>query len=307
MAASDTSHDDRPTLSERLARTLSRKVHPRNARVAAVDRLLGGVRALRAAAAQRRARKILASLLAPGLALHAEAALCPLADHRHHADDPAAVGRRLRLHGAPLAIGDAAPVGGGGPRHRGDRRHDRHGAERRRLRQHRAHRAGPAGAEDRHPATGPAAGAWSQAVLFDPRRGAERADHRPHRTAVLAGHGRQLQHHRNPHPAEEERAEGLCAPQPGLCVEFAHLPGLDGGHVAGPADDRDPVPAQPDQADHPTGCRRRKLRQGPADAERLSSARCRRGAPRRPGLHSDARTHRAPDRPAHGHAHRRQP
>ena len=46
-----------------------------------------------------------------GGAAHAEGALRPLAAHHHRADGAAAVGGRLRLHGAPLADGDPAAVG----------------------------------------------------------------------------------------------------------------------------------------------------------------------------------------------------
>ena len=49
---------------------------------------------------------------------HAEGPLCARADHHHRADRAAAIGGHLRLHGAPLADGDAAAV-------------DRHGAEHR--------------------------------------------------------------------------------------------------------------------------------------------------------------------------------
>ena len=106
---------------------------------------------------------------------------------------------------------------------------------------------------------------------------------------------------------EEQGAAGFRAAQPGLCLEHPHLPAVDGRHVAGAADDRDPLPAQPDPADHPARGSRREFRQGPAAAEQLPPARRRGGAPRRPRLHPDARAHRAPDRPAHGDADRRQP
>ena len=142
------------------------------------------------------------------LALHAEAALCPLADHHHRADDPAAIGRRLRLHGAPLADGDAAPVGGGRPRHRRDHRHDRDLSARCRLRQHHPHRAGPAVAQGRHHAARSAAAARAQAVLLDPRRCAVGRDHPPDQPAVLDRHGRQFQHRRDPHPARRTRCCG---------------------------------------------------------------------------------------------------
>ena len=52
----------------------------------------------------------------------AEGPVRPLADHHHRAGRAAAGAGRLRLHGAPLAIGDGAAVGGGGRRHRRDRR-----------------------------------------------------------------------------------------------------------------------------------------------------------------------------------------
>ena len=163
MAASDRAMKDRAW--RRLTRTSTGAVTTR-ARLAAVDAI---GRRRRSRSCRRVALASLAPVLAARLALHAEAALCPLADHRHHADDPAAVGRRLRLHGAPLADGDAAPVGGGDPRHRRDHRHDRDAIRQRRLLRRHPHRAGPAGAEGRHPAAGPAAAARPEAVLLDPR------------------------------------------------------------------------------------------------------------------------------------------
>ena len=53
----------------------------------------------------------------------AEGPLCPRPDHHHRADRRARRRHRLRLHGAPLAGGDAAPVGGDRARHRGADRH----------------------------------------------------------------------------------------------------------------------------------------------------------------------------------------
>ena len=134
-------------------------------------------------------------------------------------------------------------------------------------------------AEDRHPAARPAAAAGAEAVLLDPRRGAEPGDHRQDRPSVLAGHGRQLQHHRNPHPARGQGAAGLRPAQPGLRLEHPHLHPVDGWHLAGAADDRDPLPAQPDPADPAARRSRRKLRQGPAARPRISG----RAAPRRCG------------------------
>ena len=52
---------------------------------------------------------------------------------------------------------------------------------------------------------------------------------------------------RSPHPAGGQGAARLHPPQPGLCVQHAHLPRLDGRHLARAPDDRDPLPAQPDQ------------------------------------------------------------
>ena len=93
----------------------------------------------------------------------------------------------------------------------------------------------------------------------------------------------------------------------GLRLELAHLPDLDGGHVGRPADRRDPVPAQPDPADPAARRGRRRLRQGPARAARFPAARGARGAPGGAGVPGDARAHRAPRRAAHDHAGRRQP
>ena len=76
---------------------------------------------------------------------------------------------------------------------------------------------------------------------------------------------------------EEQGVAGFRAAQPGLCLEHPHLPAVDGRHVAGAADDRHPLPAQPDPADHPARRSRRKFWQGPAAAARTSA----RAAPRR--------------------------
>ena len=84
---------------------------------------------------------------------------------------------------------------------------------------------------------------------------------------------------RNPHPARQRRDARLRAAQPRLCVELAHLPALDGRHLAGAARRRDPVPAQPDPADPAARRRRRSLRQGPRGAE-FPPARRARGAAR---------------------------
>ena len=48
--------------------------------------------------------------------------LRPRPHHHHRADRAARERRRVHLHGAALEPGDAAPVGGHGPRHGGDRR-----------------------------------------------------------------------------------------------------------------------------------------------------------------------------------------
>ena len=79
------------------------------------------------------------------------------------------------------------------------------------------------------------------------------------------------------------RAARLRAAQPRLCLELAHLPALDGRHVAGAARHRAPLPAQPDQADPDAGRGRRAVRQGPsgrAISGRAARARC--GRRRRP-------------------------
>ena len=101
--------------------------------------------------------------------------------------------------------------------------------------------------------------------------------------------------------------QGLRQAQPGLCLQHADLPVVDGGHVARPADHRDPLPAQPDPPDPATRRGRRELRQRAADAARFPAARRRGGPPRRHRLHPDARAHRAADGAAHRHADRGQP
>ena len=68
----------------------------------------------------------------------------------------------------------------------------------------------------------------------------------------------------------------------------------------------DLVLAQSGQADRTAGARRRCLRQGPRRAG-LQALWRNRSAPRRPGLHHHARTHRAPCAAAHRNAGGRQP
>ena len=151
-------------------------------------------------------------------------------------------------------------------------------SEQRRLRQPHPHRAGPPGAEGRHPAAGPAAGAWPEAVLLDPRRmrSARKSPRQINRPFWIdtVGNSNIIEIRIQ---LEEQGAAGLRAAQPGLCLQHPYLPALDGRHVAGAADDRDPLPAQPDPADHPAGRGRREFRQGPADAAATSA----RAAPRR--------------------------
>ena len=89
-------------------------------------------------------------------------------------------------------------------------------------------------------------------------------------------------------------------------LERRHLHPLDDRLVAGADRHRDPVPAQPGEADRAAGLRRGKLRQGPQRA-RLQALWRHRSAPRRPRLHHHARAHRALRAAAHRHAGRRQP
>ena len=91
---------------------------------------------------------------------------------------------------------------------------------------------------------------------------------------------------RDPHQARRHGDARVRPPQRRLCVELRDLPALDGRHLAGAADRRDPVPAQPDPADPAARRRRRELRQGPRRAE-LPPARRARGAARGRRLHRD--------------------
>ena len=234
----------------------------------------------------------------------AERPLRPRAAHHHRADGGAAIGGRLRVHGAALEPGDAAALGGGGAGHRrADRRLQGLSAGRRRAQIRRIAQDRLGLVVDFLPVHGHAA-ARPEAVLLAARPGAVGRDAQADRAAVLDRHRRPLRAGRNPHPARRRRDARVRAAQRRLCLEFGDLPVLDGRHLAGPADRRHPVPAQPDQADPAAGRRRRKFRQGPRGAE-FPPARRARGAARGAGLHRDENAHRARDRAAHRHAGRR--
>ena len=80
-------------------------------------------------------------------------------------------------------------------------------------------------------------------------------------------------------------------PQPGLCLELAHLPGVDGRHLARAAR-RSRSCSCATRSGRSCGLPRRpKLRQGARD--RVPPARRARGAPGRPRLHRDEAAHRA--------------
>ena len=169
---------------------------------------------------------------------------------------------------------------------------------------HPPHRAGAARPVGRFPARVRNAAAGAEAVLLAARPGAVAGDQPADPPPVLDRHGRALEPGRDPHPARRHRDARVRAAQRRLCVELGNLPVVDDRHLAGAARRRDPVPAQPDQADPAARGRRGKLRQGPRGAG-LQAARRARGAPRRAGLHRDEAARRAHDRAAHHDAGRR--
>ena len=80
--------------------------------------------------------------------------------------------------------------------------------------------------------TRPAA-AGPEAVLLDPRRGLVGRAAPPDRPALLDRHGRALELRRDPRQARRRQRHARArAAQPGLCLELAHLPRLDGRLVA---------------------------------------------------------------------------
>ena len=99
------------------------------------------------------------------------------------------------------------------------------------------------------------------------------------RPPVLDRYGRQLQFRRYPHQARRRGHARAGAAQPDLRVKLADLPAVDGRHLAGAADRRDSIPAQPDQADPAPVGGGREFRQGTAAAARFPPARRARGAP----------------------------
>ncbi len=77
------------------------------------------------------------------------------------------------------------------------------------------------------------AAAPAEAVLRHSRSIADRRTGHAHQAPVLDRHGGALEPRGDPHPARPERDAHHRAAQPGLCLELAYLPGLDGGLVAG--------------------------------------------------------------------------
>ena len=235
---------------------------------------------------------------------HAGGPLCPRLAHHHCADGDPAVGRRVRVHGAALesrdaklsaaVVQDIAALDRNLPELSAGHRPERAQAD----------RAGAARTVvDFLPLTEmPPPGPKPFFSLLDQALSERNAQ--ADRPAVLDRHRRALGAGRDPHPARQQRDARVRAAQRRLRVELGDLPALDGRHVAGAADRRDPVPAQSDQADPAAGRRSRELRQGPRGAE-LPAARRPRSAPRRAGLHRDEAAHRARDRTAHRDARRR--
>ena len=236
--------------------------------------------------------------------LDADRPLCPRAADHDRADGGAAVGGGVRVHGAALEHGDAAPVGRGGAGHRRPDRRLQGLSAGQGPRAAAAHRPATAGAGGRFPPGRRHAAARPKAVFLAARPVALGAARPPDRQAVLDRYRRPFQSGGNPHPARRRRDADLRPAQRGLCLEFGDLPVLDGRHVVDPADRLGAVPAQPDQADPAAGGCRRKLRQGPRGAE-LPPPRRARSAPRRAGVPRDEIAHRALDRAAHRDAGRR--
>ena len=101
--------------------------------------------------------------------------------------------------------------------------------------------------------------------------------------AVLDRYGRPVAARRDPRQARQRHPALRRPAQPGLRLQLAHLPDLDGRHVGGAADGRDSVPAQPDPA---RSCGWPKpptpsARAGPCRTTSGRAARARCGRPRR--------------------------
>ncbi len=209
----------------------------------------------------------------------AQRALCPGAAHHHRPHGGAAVGSGVRVHGAALEPGHPAAVRRGGAGHRGADRDlqglsaGRRPSLLRRIALERLDLIVDFLSETELPPPGPK----PFFSLLDQSLSEELG--KPDRQAVLDRHGRPLGAGRDPHQARRHGDAHLRPPQRRLCVEFGHLSFVDGGHLAGAAHRRHPVPAQPDPPDPAAGRRRRELRQGARGAE-LPPARRPRGAPR---------------------------
>ena len=202
--------------------------------------------------------------------------------------------RRLRVHGAPLATGDAPAVGGDRARHRRADRHLRRATRRRTITR----------SSSRSRATGSNCRCRScrRAICPTPRPKPffdllDRALSDEIRTQVQAPvldrHGRPIAPRRDPRQARQRHPALRRHALADLCLELAHLPVVDGGLVGHPADGRDPVPAQSDPSDPAARRSGRRLRQGPAGAGRFPPARRARGAPGGHRVPRDARPHHA--------------
>jgi two-component system, OmpR family, osmolarity sensor histidine kinase EnvZ len=134
------------------------------------------------------------------------------------------------------------------PRHRRHHRHDRDLSAGRQLRQRHPHRPGAAGLKidilppDPLPPPGRSRSSRSSTRCCPPRS--------PARSTGRSGSIRSaIRTSSKSASSSTTRCCASCAAQPGLCLELAHLPRLDGRHVARAARHRDPVPAQPDPPD----------------------------------------------------------
>ena len=168
------------------------------------------------------------------------------------------------------------------------------------LRDH-AHRRRHAWPHHLRPAARSAAGGRAAAVLLAARPRTVARAAAADQPALLDRHGRRFRHRRDPHRPRRPRAARLRAAQPGLRLELAHLPAVDGRHLAGADRHRASLPAQPDQPDPDARRGRRAVRQGPP-GRLVPAARRARGAPGGAGLHRHARADRAAGRAAHDHA-----
>ena len=237
----------------------------------------------------------------------AEGPLRPLADHHHRAGGAAAIGDRLRLHGAALAARDAAPVGGRHAGHRGADRHLRELSAGQGRRDPDPHRGRAARPRRRHPARRRAARrrARSRSSRSSTRRSRDEIRRQIGRPFWIDTVGRsnlieirvQL---------DDGRACASLARRSQAYASNSHifLVWMVGTSLVllGVA-----ILFLRNQIRPILQARRggRELRQGPRD--RVPAARRPRGAPGRPRLHRDEAAHRARDGAAHDDAERRQP